>query len=242
MSSFVLTDCTVWLGGHDFTTDSNSLSLSMEVDEQDNTTFGGGGWRSRIGGLKSASLSLEGFWQAGSASVDADTFPTLGTRDEVVTVTPTGVATAVAYMMQATKFSYEMLGAVGEVTPFTLEAMGSEGSAGLVRGQLAAAKGNVSGTGVLGSALNLGAPTSTQYVYAAVHIFSAGTTVTLQLQSDDSAGFATPTTQATIGPVTTSGGTWMTRLAGPFAGETHWRLNVSAITGTFQVAGAIAVQ
>jgi hypothetical protein len=33
----------------------------------------------------------------------------------------------------------------------------------------------------------------------------------------------------------------MTRLAGPFT-DAYWRLNVSAITGTFSVAGAIAVQ
>lgn len=242
MSSFVLTDCTVWLAGHDFTTDSNQISLSMEVDEQDNTTFGRGGWRSRIGGLKSPSLSLEGFWQAGAGSIDADTFGTLGTPNEVVTVTPTGVAGATAYFLQATKFSYEMFGSVGEITPFSLEAQGSEGVSGLVRGQLAAAKGNVSATGQLGSVLNLGAPSATQYAYAVLHVFSAGTTITVQVQSDDSSGMASPTTRGTIGPITTTGGTFMTRVAGPFAGETHWRMNISAITGTFNVAGAIAVQ
>lgn len=241
MASFALTDCTVWVGAHDFTTDSNSLTLNMEVDEQDNTTFGGGGWRSRIGGLKDVSLALDGFWQAGAGSIDADTFGTLGTN-EVATLTPDGVAGSVAYLLQATKFSYKIFGSVGEVAPFSLEFQGSEGASGLVRGQLAKAKGNVAATGQLGSILNLGAPTATQYVYVALHVFSAGTTVTLQLQSDTASGFATPTTQATIGPITTAGGTWMTRLAGPFAGETHWRLNVSAITGTFSMAGAIAIQ
>ena len=110
-----------------------------------------------------------------------------------------------------------------------------------MRGQLAKAKGNVSATGQLGSVLNLGAPTSTQYVYATLHVFSAGATITVEVQSDSSAGFGTPTTRGTIGPITARGGTWMTRVAGPFAAETHWRMNVSAVTGTHSVAGAIAV-
>jgi len=242
VSSFVLTNCTVYVAGHDMTTDSNQLTLGMEVDEQENTTFGGGGWRSRLGGLRSASLGLEGYWQAGAGSIDADTYSTLGTRDEVVTVTPAGTEAQTAYMFQGTKFTYEMFGGVGEVAPFSLEVQGSEGASGLVRGQLAKAKGTVSATGALGSVVNLGAPTSTQYVYAVLHVFSAGTTITVQVQSDDSSGMASPTTRGTIGPITAAGGTWMTRVAGPFAGETHWRMNVSAITGSFSVAGAIAVQ
>lgn len=242
MSSFALLDVTSYIAAHDFTTDSNEISLSVEVDDQETTTFGGGGWRSRLGGLRSVEAELSGLWQAGDAQVDAEVFPSLGTVNEVVTISPTGVEAATAYLLQAGKFSYELLGDVGEVAPFTLSMMGTEGTAGLVRGQLAKAKGNVSATGALGSVLNLGAPTSTQYVYAALHVFSAGTTITVQVQSDDGAGMGTPTTRGTIGPITTTGGTWMTRVAGPFVGETHWRLNVSAITGTFQVAGAIAVQ
>ena len=50
-----------------------------------------------------------------------------------------------------------------------------------------------------------------------------------------------PVPRATIGPVTARGATWLARVAGPFVAETHWRLNISAITGTFQVAGWIAV-
>lgn len=244
MSSFVLTDCTIFLAGHDFTTDSNSLSLSMEVDEQENTTFGGGGWRSRIGGLKSAELSLDGFWQAGAGSVDADTFPTLGTANEVVTLTPTGAAGAVAYFLQATKFTYEVFGDIGEVTPFTLEAMGSEGASGLVRGQLAKAKGTVSATGATGSAVNLGAGAAGKYLYLAFHVFSAGTTLSLKVESDNAEAFSTPAdvAGAAIGPLTAAGGTWMTRVDASAITDTWFRLNATACTGTFSVAGALAIQ
>lgn len=242
MASFSLTDATTWIHGYDFTTDLNQIGLSGEVEELDNTTFGGGGYRSRIGGLRDVSADLQGFWQSATTdAVDPQAFPELGTADRVITMSPTGVAASTAYMFQAGKFNYNLGGQVGEVMPFSLGCMGTNG-VGLVRGQVAKAKGTVSATGQLGSILNLGAPTSTQYVYAVLHVFSAGTTITVQVQSDDGAGFASATTRGTIGPITTTGGTWMTRVAGPFVGETHWRMNVSAITGTFQVAGAIAVQ
>lgn len=242
MGSFALVDATTFVHGYDFTTDLNEIALNISAQELDVTTFGGGGYRARIAGLRDVEASLKGFWQsATSAAPDPQAFPDLGVADRVVTMSPTGVAGSTAYLFQAGKFTYELFGAIGEATPFTLGCKGTN-AVGAVRGQVAAAKGNVSATGVLGSVVNLGAPSATQFVYVAFHVFSAGTTITVQLQSDTAAGFSSATTQATIGPITAVGGTWMTRLAGPFSGETHWRLNVSAITGTFQVAAAIAVQ
>jgi hypothetical protein len=41
----------------------------------------------------------------------------------------------------------------------------------------------------------------------------------------------------TFGPITTVGGTWGTRVAGAIT-DTWWRLRVTAITGTFQIACA----
>jgi hypothetical protein len=145
-------------------------------------------------------------------------------------------------MAQCAKLKYSTFGDVGDLMPYALDLSGSN-TVGMVRGQVAKAKGSVAATGVLGSVLNLGAPIAGQYVYAVLHVFGTpGTTITVQVQSDDSSGFASATTRGTIGPITTAGGTWLARVAGPFSGETHWRMNVSAITGTFTVAGAIGVQ
>lgn len=240
MSSFVMTDCTTHVAGYDLTTDMNELSLTIEVDDQENTTFGGGGYKSRIGGLKDVKAGLKGFWQSATTSaVDPQVFNNLA-AEQAVTITPAGSATNAAYMFRAAHFSYELLGGVGDVAPFSASMSGTNG-VGLVRGQLAAAKGNVSATGALGSTLLLGAASSTASLYAVFHVFTAGTTITVQVQSDDNAGMSSPTTVATIGPITTVGGTWMTPIAGPIT-DTYYRLNVSAITGTFNVAGAIGVR
>ncbi|HEY9416720.1 MAG TPA: hypothetical protein VIQ30_18350, partial [Pseudonocardia sp.] len=86
----------------------------------------------------------------------------------------------------------------------------------------------------------VGAVASGQFAYAALHVFSAGTTMTVQVQSAATVGFASPTTRGTFSAATAVGGLWLTRVAGPIT-DTYWRLNVSAITGTFQVAGVIAI-
>lgn len=242
MGSFAFTDVTAYLAGYDITTDVNELALSVSCAELESTTLGIGGSKAFVGGLKESEGTLTGLWQsAASAAVDPEAITNFAVADQVLTVSQDDLETATAYLLQVGKFGYQIFGKDGELAPFRLRMRGTNG-VGVVRGQLAKLKGNVSGTGVLGSVVNLGAPTSAQFVYSTVHIFSAGTTITLQLQSDDAAGFASPTTRATIGPLTTTGGTWMTRLAGPFVGETHWRLNISAITGTFSIAAGIAVQ
>lgn len=246
MATFALLNCTTYADAYDFTTDLNQLSMKVEVDEKETTTFGGNGYRSRIGGLKDVSADLQGYWQSNDAGTvtsapDPAGFAALGIANKVVSISPAGTEGTSVFLAQLGQFTYELGDAIGEVLPFSLS-MSNSGGQGLIRGQTAKARGDVSATGVLGSVLNLGAPSATQFVYATFHVFTAATTITVQVQSDDGAGFATPTTRATIGPLTTAGGTWMTRVAGPFSGETHWRLNVSAITGTFNVAGSIAVQ
>ncbi|MEO5875520.1 MAG: hypothetical protein ABIS86_17020 [Streptosporangiaceae bacterium] len=237
MSAFVLTNCTAWADAVPLTTYSNEMSLKQSVEDKDVTTFGSSGWKSRIGGLKTVEADMKGFWDL---AVDPAALTGLGVADQVYTFTGTGVETDPAWFFQAANFSLERFGSVGDVDPFSLNIMGTN-NMGLITGQLAKARGAVAAAGALGSGLLLGAPTATQYVYAALHVFTAGTTITVAVQSDDNAGFTTPTTRGTIGPVTTTGGVWMARVAGPFVGETYWRLNVTAITGSFNVGASIGI-
>lgn len=239
MATFALTDATTWIGGFDATGWLNQMSCNISVDELDNTVFGLGGYRRRIGGLRSVAAQFGGFYEAGSGTPDPEFFTNLGTADRVITVAPDDAETTTAYMWQGGKFRYNPFGQIGEVTPFTLDTSNTNG-VGAVRGQVAKAKANVSATGATGTGVNLGNVGASQFLYATLHVFSAGTTVTVTVESDDSAGFTTPTTRITFGPITTTGGTWGTRLAGAL-GETHYRFNVTAITGTFSIAGAIAI-
>lgn len=243
MGVLALTNAFCYLHGHNFTCDTNQLNLSLEAAQLDRTTFCSNGWTTLAGGgLKSGQFSMGGFWQsAASDAVDPQAFADLGVAGRVFTFGPAETEGEVAYMWQGGHFNYQLLGSIGELAPFTLEAAGTDG-VGAVRGRLAKARGSVSATGALGSVLNLGAVGAGQYLYATLHVLGTpGTTITVLVESDDAAGFSSPTTRATIGPLTAAGGTWMTRVAGPVT-DTHWRVNVSAITGAFEVAGAIAIQ
>lgn len=238
MAGLALTDATTYIHGFDYTTQANSVTVNAEGEDIDVTTFGGNGFRQRVMGLREVSSEHTGFW---TGPVDAAMWEGFGKTNRVVTVTPTGAEGGPAYFYQAGQFNYEFGGSVGEAIPFTIS-MQSSHTIGVVRGKLAKAKGAVSATGALGSAVELGAPIAGQYVYASLHVFSAGTTVTVQVQSDTDDTFTTPTTRATFPAITTEGGFWLARVAGPFVGEAAWRLNVSAITGTFEIGGSIAVQ
>lgn len=238
MATFVLVDAIAYIHGQDFTGVTNKVTLVGKVDSQESTTFGGGGWRTKKGGLRSAEMNLEGFMDS---APDAQSFTDLGVADRLATVSATSTAGSVAYMFKTGQFEYEVFGTVGEMTPYSLNTMNTD-YVGLVRGQVAKAKGNVSAIGALGSAVNLGAGSAGKYIYGTVHVFTVGTTVTIQVQTDDNGAFTTPTTVATIGPITTVGGASMTRVDASAITDTWYRLNVSAITGTFNLSGAIGVQ
>lgn len=242
MAVLALLNCTTHVHGHDFTTDTNQALLQTEVTALDKTTFGSSGWTELHGGLKKSVFDLQGFWQSATTdAVDVEAFPDLATANRVHTFGATSTEGTTAYMWQAGRFSYQLGGQLDTLAPFTLQSAGTDG-VGVVKGQWAKAKGNVSATGVLGSGLNLGAGAAGKYLYATLHAFSVGTTLTVQVQSDDNSGFTTPTTVATFSAITARGGSWLTRVDASAITDTWFRLNVSAVTGTFSVAGAIGIQ
>jgi len=239
MSQFALLNCTSWVHGYDFTGDTNKVALEASAEELDATVFGGGGWKKVVGGLKTVTGALEGYWQSGP---DNESFGDLGTANRVVTMSVDGTATSTAYMFQATKLKYSAFGKVGDLTPFTLDMSGSN-TAGMVRGQVAAPPTVVSATGAFGSVVQLGAVSSTQYVYASLHVLGTpGTTVTVKVESASNAGFTTGVADVqSFGAVTAAGGTWLLPKAGAIA-NTYYRFNATAITGSFTLAGSIGVR
>lgn len=243
MAVFTLTDAVIWADALDLTGVSNKVTLKTMTAEKESTVFGGGGYKSRIGGLNDVEINASGFLDVGSGATgqDALTFPMLGVANKVFTVAPTSTQGSTAYMAQAVPLSYGVLGAnVGDMAPYDLVAKGSN-KVPMVRGQIAKSKSVVSITGQLGTGLNLGLDTNFNWLYASLHVFTAGTTVTMTVQSDTASNFPAPVTLATIGPITVAGGTFMLRVS-PGANFNSWyRFNITAITGSFTLAGALAL-
>ena len=110
MAKFAATDYFVSINGSDFSTNLNSVELSQEADDLETTAFGSS-WRTRIGGLKQASLTLNFMQDFGAGSVDATLNPLLGSIATVVIKPTSGTVTS-------TNPTYTMTALVTQYSPF----------------------------------------------------------------------------------------------------------------------------
>lgn len=110
MAKFAATDYSVTINGSDFAASLNSVELSQEADDLETTAFGST-WRTRIGGLKQASLTLNFMQDFAAGSVDATLNPLLGSIATVV-IKPTSSAVGTANP------SYTMTCLVTQYSPF----------------------------------------------------------------------------------------------------------------------------
>lgn len=243
MGSYAATNVTTWFSGYDMTGDLNNTALALSYDALDATAFQPGTntnpSRFRIAGLEDAQLDESGFWQAGDGQVDPTAFTALGGASQVISNSPNGLEENAAYFYRARQFNYELFGQLGEPCPFRLTAQSARGtglaSVGAVRGIVLKTKADVSGTGATGTGSELGAVGASQYLYAGLHVFSAGTTITGVIESAAASNFAGATTRITFSGVTAAGGYWGTRAAGSIT-DTWYRLRITACTGTFSIA------
>lgn len=110
MAKFVATDYAITINGTNFSTSLAAVELTVESDDTETTAFGTE-WRSRVGGLKQASVTLEFHQDFGSNSVDATLWPLLNTLATVV-IKPTSSSTA------ASNPSYTAVCLVNQYQPF----------------------------------------------------------------------------------------------------------------------------
>jgi hypothetical protein len=93
MAKFAAIDYKISVAGTDFSTNLNSVELSQEADEVETTAFGQN-FRTRIGGLKTGSVTLNFMQDFGSGSVDAVLNPLLGTIATVIIQSASGTVTS----------------------------------------------------------------------------------------------------------------------------------------------------
>jgi hypothetical protein len=110
MAKFAATDYKVTINGTNFSTNLNSVELALESDDLETTAFGGE-FRTRIGGLKSGSITLQFMQDFAAASVDATLFPLFNTLATVV-ITPTSGT------VNSSNPSYTAVALVNSYTPF----------------------------------------------------------------------------------------------------------------------------
>jgi hypothetical protein len=87
----VATDIKTTINGVDFSDHIAAVTLDISTDEIETTAFGGAGFRTRVAGLKDASITLDfhqDFATTGSGAVDQTIWNNFGSLATVV-VTPT---------------------------------------------------------------------------------------------------------------------------------------------------------
>lgn len=240
MAKHVLTNVRLFTGGADLTGRNNKLDLTAEVEHKDATGFNPDDtqdrvWKEVLGGIASTQVSAEGQWEAGDPSkVDDALWLQLGGLGPWTACPAKSLPGNVAWLTSAMQGQYQLLGAVGDVAPWKAEAMGSWP---LVRGLVAHPPGTPRTATGSGTAVQHVAVPAGMQLYAALHVLSvAGTgtpTLTVRLQSDDSAGMASPTTRITFTAATTVGGQ-IQRLPGPIT-DTFYRADwtISGTTPSF---------
>lgn len=238
MAKRPLTDATVWVDDYDLSGDLNNVGLAYTADGQECTTFGGDGYRERLQGLKSVDLDVAGFWQIGDDTVGAHLTPDdLGSARGITTVTERGTDGDQAFCHRGVDTSLNVLGEIGGVTPFSVTQQGRVDVA--VNGTLLLPKQTVTGD-VDGTAVQLGTVAATEKLYTVIHVFSAGTTADIIVESDSQSDFAGSPTERSSTTVTAAGGTWVTPVDGAIADD-WWRVSVDTVTGSFSVAVAVAI-
>lgn len=241
MAVWAITNAEIYVDSHDFTGDSNEVRLACDGVALDKTNMRSGGWRESVIGVKQSNLQAAGYAQFGADTTDEWQFANLGSSGKVVTLGGIETEGQPAWMLQSLPVDFRYGGTHGELAPYSLAGVCSDG-VGVVRGQLAKALGTVSGTGAIGTALNLGAVSASQFAYSTIHLTGTpGTSITVVVESDDASNFPSATTRITHGSFTTVGGRWGTRVAGSIT-DTWWRARVTAISGTWTVAVAIGIQ
>jgi hypothetical protein len=110
MAKFAATDYDIKINGSDFSTTLNSVELAQEADDLETTAFGSS-WRTRIGGLKQASLTLNFMQDFAAGSVDATLNGLLGSIATVVIKPTSGTVTS-------TNPTYTMTALVTQYSPF----------------------------------------------------------------------------------------------------------------------------
>ncbi len=139
MAKFVATDIKTSINGVDFSDHIAAVTLELSGDEIETTAFGGSGWRTRVGGLKDGSITLDfhqDFATTGSGAVDQTVWNNFGSLATVVVVPTSGSVSASnpsytgVFLVSQTQ---PIASSVGDLATMSLT-WAQAGTAGIVRG------------------------------------------------------------------------------------------------------------
>lgn len=197
----VLIDARIYFASLDATGFANKIDMNITLDDLDSTTFRNNRGKARVAGLEDLQAAATMLWQAGDASMPDDVlWNQLGAASQPLTVAPTlGSVGSIAYITKTMSSQYKISGDVAKLLTTEANWLGNQPTA---RGQVLHPQGTIRTTTGTGTAVQLGAVTAAQRMWANLHVFSvAGTatpTLTVKIQSSVDNTFAAPTDRITF--------------------------------------------
>lgn len=221
----------LYLGKYDLSGFANQTTPSRDVEKKDSTTFADAGKKRVEAGFETTSLKAKVFWRANSASflshdILAESWKVAGVPVSFSMVA--GAAGDPVMFFKALEAAYTCGGQVGEHIMSDVEAVAT-GDTPCIYGTVLDV--GAKSTGGSGTAMQLGLVGAAQKLYAALHVTAATGTLTLKIQSDDNAGFSSPTDRLTFTGASAAGWQWL-ELAGAVATDTYWRSSYTLPSGT----------
>lgn len=217
MATSVLKNALVLAHAVNVTGETNNVGVDYGAETEDNTAFDGT-TRSNKGGLKTAGVSAEGFFDPDN---DADLFTRVGMNGVYLTVANGNANGDRSFSLQTTVGSYQPVGgSVGELASYSLNA---SARGDLERGQVLFHSDSETADGT-STPLNAGSAATSLVAY--LHVWTAdGSSPTLDvtIESDSADDFTgNETTRLTFDQAT---GRTAQRKTGTATSDTWWRVN-----------------
>lgn len=231
-----------FVGAVDLTSQTSRLDAEFSVAEVECTTFGSGGSEELVGGLETASITGAGYVDyGGQYDVDREMY---ANRRVLLphTICPSNAGAAVdatAYVVKPLTTSVKVLGQVGQVLPWEVQARGSSRSGA---GKVLVSPASVLTSSGEGTAVEFDQAVDAGYAaLATVHVIghTGNATVDFTIESDATGDFnGSEMTRITFDQMSGVGSQFKS-VAGPIT-DTYWRATWT-IGGSGSVTAVVAL-
>ncbi|HSF40307.1 MAG TPA: hypothetical protein VLT87_10985 [Thermoanaerobaculia bacterium] len=224
MGEFVLKNGWLGLGGYFFDTGLGDLVLKTTTEAKEYVCFQPVGelYKKRLPGVGDADIAMSGYWNV--ETIDAALKSGQNVTNTLALFGPTSPAAgSIGFLLRVMQGEYSLGGSVGEVTPFSVTAMGSAGSPERLGKVLHYGAVSASGDG---TSVTLGAVDAEQKLYVGLAVTGkAGTSPTLDVVHETSAlgDYTDAVTLHTFAQFTDRDAAYV-EIAGPIT-DTHHRLS-----------------
>jgi hypothetical protein len=197
MATFVQTDVGLYWGGYSLASSFNAIAMNLGNSPQDDTVYGDA-FVSNAAGLSSIQCEAEGFWESATDSV-LQSGLAISAADTVLSVTPTGSATvglpSIFSKVTTSNYSPISTGTVGSMMGFSLSAEGVGEKS--ITGEILVIPATYTSSSESATNASIGAVSTTQSVYSALHVTAASGTLDVIVESSPNSGWGSETTRIT---------------------------------------------